>query len=69
VVSPEYDCGDVCEEAQGGSPGLLRDLQQRALRIAREKEIKGWRREKKNALVETLNPTWVDLGQQLFKRE
>jgi putative endonuclease len=24
--------------------------------IAREKEIKGWRREKKNALVETMNP-------------
>src|SRR5882724_12983188 len=26
--------------------------------IAREKEIKGWRREKKNALVETKNPKW-----------
>lgn len=31
--------------------------------IHREKEIKAWRREKKNGLVETLNPTWVDLGQ------
>jgi len=29
--------------------------------IAREKEIKGWRRSKKDALVETLNPTWADL--------
>jgi predicted GIY-YIG superfamily endonuclease len=29
--------------------------------IAREKQIKGWRREKKNALVETVNPTWADL--------
>lgn len=28
--------------------------------IAREKEIKGWRRSKKDALVETLNPTWAD---------
>jgi putative endonuclease len=37
--------------------------------IAREKQIKGWRREKKNALVETLNPTRGDLGQRLFERE
>jgi putative endonuclease len=37
--------------------------------IAREKQIKGWRREKKNALVERLNPKWEDLGQQLFNRE
>ena len=29
--------------------------------IAREKEIKGWRRSKKDALVEVLNPTWADL--------
>ena len=30
--------------------------------IAREKEIKGWRRSKKNALVEASNPTWADLA-------
>ena len=30
--------------------------------IAREKEIKGWRRSKKNALVETSNPSWADLS-------
>src|SRR6476659_10849328 len=29
--------------------------------IAREKGIKGWRREKKNTLVETKNPRWTDL--------
>ena len=29
--------------------------------IAREKEIKGWRRAKKNALVENANPAWNDL--------
>ena len=34
--------------------------------IAREKEIKGWRREKKNELVRTLNPKWKDLGLELF---
>ena len=35
--------------------------------IAREKEIKGWRREKKKALVETKNPKWADLSPMLFK--
>ena len=30
--------------------------------IAREKEIKGWRREKKVALIEATNPTWDDLA-------
>ena len=34
--------------------------------IAREKEIKGWRREKKNQLVQTANPLWKDLGLELF---
>jgi putative endonuclease len=34
--------------------------------IQREKEIKGWRREKKNELVRALNPKWKDLGQELF---
>ena len=34
--------------------------------ISREKEIKGWRREKKNQLVQTLNPQWSDLGLELF---
>ncbi len=31
--------------------------------IAREKELKGWLRAKKNALVETMNPTWRDLSE------
>jgi putative endonuclease len=30
--------------------------------IAREKEIKGWRREKKGALIESMNPDWEDLS-------
>jgi putative endonuclease len=34
--------------------------------ITREKEIKAWRREKKNVLVETLNPRWEDLTESLF---
>jgi len=30
--------------------------------IEREKEIKRWRREKKSALVNSMNPTWKDLS-------
>lgn len=30
--------------------------------IAREKELKAWRREKKIALIEHANPTWDDLA-------
>lgn len=29
--------------------------------ITREKEIKGWIREKKNTLVKSMNPKWEDL--------
>ena len=29
--------------------------------IAREKQIKSWSRAKKNKLVNTMNPNWVDL--------
>jgi len=30
--------------------------------IAREKQLKGWRRERKVALIEQANPTWRDLA-------
>src|SRR6202161_3119460 len=32
--------------------------------IAREKEIKGWRRSKKIRLIESMNPLWDDLAAQ-----
>ena len=32
--------------------------------ITREKQVKKWRREKKNALVEAMNPEWSDLSLQ-----
>ena len=34
--------------------------------IAREKQLKNWRRTKKDTLVNTLNPEWRDLGVELF---
>ena len=30
--------------------------------IAREKQLKGWRRDKKNALISKANPDWHDLS-------
>ena len=35
--------------------------------ISREKEIKSWRRSKKNALLERLNPKWADLSTILYQ--
>ena len=37
--------------------------------IAREKQLKGWRREKKVALVEAENPEWRDLSEDWVERE
>jgi putative endonuclease len=34
--------------------------------IEREKQIKGWSRKKKNELVNTLNPNWLELYKSLF---
>jgi putative endonuclease len=32
--------------------------------IAREKQLKGWRRSKKIALIENVNPRWEDLAEK-----
>jgi putative endonuclease len=37
--------------------------------IAREKELKGWRRSKKISLIELENPTWVDLSRDWYEYE
>jgi putative endonuclease len=34
--------------------------------IKREKEIKGWRREKKIRLIESMNPDWEELSRGWF---
>jgi len=34
--------------------------------IAREKQIKGWLRTKKNELVESINPEWRDLSDDIL---
>ena len=35
--------------------------------IAREKQLKGWRRSRKEALINTLNPRWDDLFDPLMR--
>jgi len=37
--------------------------------IAREKQIKGWLRAKKVALVDSVNPHWLDLSEGWFEHE
>ena len=32
--------------------------------IAREKQIKGWTRQKKNELIQSINPAWKDLSEE-----
>ena len=36
--------------------------------IAREKQLKGWRRSRKVELIETKNPEWDDLAQSWFAK-
>ena len=43
-----------------------RDIQRA---IEREKELKGWRRSKKVALIEATNPTWTDLSRDWYDGE
>ena len=37
--------------------------------IAREKELKGWLRSKKLALIESINPGWLDLSREWYDVE
>jgi putative endonuclease len=36
--------------------------------IEREKQIKKYRREKKDCLIESMNPYWLDLSERLFSQ-
>ena len=37
--------------------------------ITREKQIKSWRREKKENLIEMKNPDWDDLSEEWLKKD
>ena len=62
----------VAEHKEGKVPGFTRRYRAKQLvyleefrnvrdAIAREKHIKGWRREKKIALIESMNPRWDEI--------
>jgi putative endonuclease len=50
----QYHCNRLVWYERYTSPGSA---------IAREKQLKGWRRSKKLALIEHENPTWIDLSE------
>lgn len=35
--------------------------------IAREKQVKKWNRDKKNNLINSMNPNWIDLWDEIIK--
>ena len=73
-VSNDLD-NRVAQHQQGANPGFTQRYHLERLvyfesydkiadAIAREKQLKGWRRSKKIALIESLNPRWSDLSRE-----
>ncbi len=54
----DYNCNRLVYFERYSTPGAA---------IAREKQLKGWRRAKKLALIERMNPTWIDLSEEWGK--
>jgi len=44
------------------SAGFVESVTDVRAAIAREKQLKNWRREKKVALIQAMNPAWDDLS-------
>ena len=53
-----YQCNRLVWFERYATPGAA---------IAREKQLKGWRREKKIELIKCTNPTWEDLSKDWGK--
>ena len=71
--------GRLYEHRSGETPGFtqryrvnrlvcVEDYPDPRSAIAREKQLKGWTRAKKNALVAKVNPQWRDLGEEMMPR-
>ena len=58
--SATYNCNRLISFEQFSDP-------RRA--IAREKQLKGWNRTKKIALIEKSNPAWIDLSDGWYSQE
>jgi putative endonuclease len=54
----DYNCHRLVYFERYSTPGAA---------IAREKQLKGWTRAKKLALIERANPTWIDLSEEWGK--
>ncbi len=48
-------------------PVYFEDTDDIGAAIARDKKLKGWRRSKKIALIQKVNPQWSDLGRDLIE--
>lgn len=44
------------------------EVEDRNSALKREKQIKGWLREKKIKLIEEVNPEWKDLSEDVFRK-
>jgi predicted GIY-YIG superfamily endonuclease len=54
--------------AESGILGLVHEITSDVeAAIVREKELKGWRRSKKVALIESMNPQWKDLSLEWYE--
>ncbi|WP_260794845.1 GIY-YIG nuclease family protein [Occallatibacter riparius] len=58
--SSEYNCNRLVWFERFSSPQMA---------IAREKQLKGWTRPKKIALITRMNPTWIDLSKKWYVPE
>ena len=67
----------VSEHQSGEIPGFTADYRCHKLvycerysnvdeAIEREKQLKRWSRKKKISLIESINPRWVDLSEEIF---
>jgi putative endonuclease len=54
----DYNCNRLVYFERFSTPGRA---------IAREKQLKGWSRAKKLALIKTMNPAWIDLSEEWGK--
>jgi putative endonuclease len=54
----DYNCNRLVYHECYDNPGSA---------IAREKQLKGWSRVKKLALIQKMNPTWIDLSEEWGK--
>jgi putative endonuclease len=56
--SAAYNCNRLVWFERFTGPGAA---------IAREKQLKGWTRAKKIALIRKTNPTWIDLSEKWYE--